>query len=131
MKHVSKLNGVTTASKEKEVEREYGVRYSELLRLPYLDIIQHHVIDPMQNLLLGTGKYMLTLWKTQGLLSKADFESIQDMVDSVKVPCGVGRIPHKLGSNAAGFTVDQWRNWICVYSLYSLKQYLPDNHYEC
>ena len=110
MKHVSKLNGVTTVSKEKEVEREYGVRYSELLRLPYFDIIQHHVIDPMQNLLLGTGKYMLTLWKTQGLLSKADFESIQDMVDSVKVPCGVGQILHKFGSNKLMLQVLQWTN---------------------
>ena len=39
-----------------EIEREVGVRYSELLCLPYLDIVKCHLIDPMYNLFLGTAK---------------------------------------------------------------------------
>ena len=37
-----------------ELERQYGVRYTELLRLPYFDVVEYHVVDPMHNLLLYT-----------------------------------------------------------------------------
>ena len=42
-----------TKEKVKEKERETGVRYSELFRLPYHDPVRCHVIDPMHNLFLG------------------------------------------------------------------------------
>lgn len=45
---------------EKETTREreaffkiHGVRYTEFIRLPYLDIVRASIIDPMHNLLLG------------------------------------------------------------------------------
>ena len=82
-----------TASQYHEVEKKYGVRYSVLLKLPYFDIVEYHVIDPMHNLLLGTGKYLMTLWKEQQILSKSEFEDIQAFVNSIKVPPNVGRIP--------------------------------------
>lgn len=44
-------------------EKKAGVRYSDLLRLPYFDIIRCHLVDPMQNLFLGTSKRMISLWK--------------------------------------------------------------------
>lgn len=28
-----------------------------------------------------------------------------------------------------GFTADQWKNWVCVYSLYALKGLIPNEHY--
>ena len=31
----------------------YGVRWTELARLPYFDIVRQSIIDPMHNLLLG------------------------------------------------------------------------------
>ncbi|KIJ09902.1 hypothetical protein PAXINDRAFT_86800, partial [Paxillus involutus ATCC 200175] len=31
----------------------HGVRWTELARLPYFDLIRHTIIDPMHNLLLG------------------------------------------------------------------------------
>ena len=31
----------------------HGVRWSELARLPYFDIVRQSIIDPMHNLLLG------------------------------------------------------------------------------
>ena len=37
-----------------KIERDIGVRYSELLRLPYLNIVRCHLIHPMHNLFLGT-----------------------------------------------------------------------------
>lgn len=47
----------------------------------------------MHNLLLGTSKMMLELWKSSGILSVKDTENIQLRVDSFVRPSEVGRIP--------------------------------------
>jgi hypothetical protein len=52
-----------TKSARDTIEREIGVRYSELLRLPYFDIVRGHQVDPMHNLFLGTAKNVTSLWK--------------------------------------------------------------------
>ena len=96
LQQVSKVNDARTATQQNE--KKYGVRYSELLRLPYFDIVEYHVIDPMHNLLLGTGKYLMAMWKDSGILTKAQFEYIQQEIDGMKVPANVGRIPYKIAS---------------------------------
>ena len=128
---VSKFKDICTATDQQNLEKKYGVRYSELWRLPYFNIVEYHVIDPMHNLLLGTGKYFMTMWKDSGILTRAQFEDIQQEIDEMKVPANVGRIPYKIASNFSGFTADQWKNWICVYSILCLKQLLPAEHYQC
>ena len=50
-----------THSEREQIERQFGIRYSELLRLPYLDIVRCHLVDPMHNLFLGTAKKLLVL----------------------------------------------------------------------
>ena len=65
-----------TASDHQQNEKKYGVSYSELLRLPYFDIVEYHVIDPMHNVLLGTSKYLMIMWKDDGILAKRKFEYI-------------------------------------------------------
>ena len=52
----------------------------------------------MHNLLLGTGKYLMAMWKDSGILTKAQFEYIQQEIDGMKVPANVGRIPYKIAS---------------------------------
>lgn len=42
-----------TQSFRKELESKYGVRYSVLLELPYLNVIRQHALDPMHNLFLA------------------------------------------------------------------------------
>ena len=49
----------------------------------------------MHNLLLGTSKMMLELWKSSGILSVKDTENIQLRVDSFVRPSEVGCIPSK------------------------------------
>ena len=131
MQHVSEVQTALTATRQSELEKQYGVRYSELLRLPYLDIIEHHVVDPMHNFLLGTAKHVMSLWKEKGVIDGVQLESIQDKVDRMRIPSHIGRIPHKIASNFSSFTADQWRNWICVYSLYCLHGVLPPEHFSC
>ena len=114
-----------------KIEREFGVRFTELLRLPYFDTIRFSVVDPMHNMLLGTAKHMLAVWKEQNLLLSEHYESIQSVVDSFVTPSDIGRIPHKISSGFSSFTADQWKNWTLIYSLVVLKTILPEEHYLC
>ena len=125
------LENATCQTQCEKVEREFGVRYSELVRLPYFNIIEQHVIDSMHNLNLGTPKHMVSLWKDLGFLGAAQLMQIQEKVDNMIVPYGIGRIPHKICSKFSGLTADQWRNWTNIYSLYALKGILPNEHYSC
>ena len=79
------------------------------------------VIDPMHNLLLGTSKMMVELWKFSNILTSVNFEAIQSKVDSFVCPSEVGRIPSKIYSSFAGFTAEQWKNWTIYFSPYALK----------
>ena len=56
----------------------------------------------MHNLLLGTAKHMLTVWKAQGVFLDKHFASIQDTVDMFVTPSDVGRIPTKISSGFSG-----------------------------
>ena len=69
VQHVFEVQGALTTTQQCELEKVYGVRYSGLLRLPYLDIIEHHVVDPMHNFLLGTAKHVMTIWRDKGILN--------------------------------------------------------------
>ena len=120
-----------TQVERQRIEKEYGVRFSELLRLPYFDSARFSVVDPMHNILLGTTKLMLTIWKEKSLLTTADFEKIQSQVDHFVVPPDVGRIPHKISSGFTSFTADHLKNWALIYSLVVLKPILPEVHYQC
>ena len=56
------------------------------------------MVDPMHNLLLGTAKKMLTIWKNSGLLSNTMFDQIQHEVDSINLPAGIGWVPGKIAA---------------------------------
>ena len=46
-------------------------------------------------------------------------------------PSHIGRIPQKISSIGSSFTADQWRNWVCIYALYSLHGILRTADYKC
>ena len=52
----------------------------------------------------------MAIWNDDEILTKPEFDYIQQEVDTIKVPAGVGRIPHKISSKFSGFTADQWMN---------------------
>lgn len=119
-----------TLVEQHTIEREFGVRYSELLRLPYFDTVRFSVIDPMHNILLGSAKHTIVLWKSLGILNESSNNHIQDIVNSFSTPPDVGRIPYKIASGFSSFTADQWKNWITIFSLVALKEVIPDQHYQ-
>ena len=84
------------ATEQNSIESSYGARYSELFRLPYYDVVRHHVVDPMHNLFLGIAKHTINTWKRLGIIKDGDFYVIQERVDSLIPPAGIGRIPRKI-----------------------------------
>src|SRR5207248_3294715 len=54
------------------------VRWTELLRLPYFNLIRHCVIYPMHNLFLGIAHWIVKrLWIDGGKISKEQLEIMQ------------------------------------------------------
>ena len=50
--------------------KQTGVRWSELLRLPYFDPIQFLTVDPMYCLFLGIAKWIVKkIWVDEGVLT--------------------------------------------------------------
>ena len=100
-----------TATKQDAIIPGHGIWYSVLIHLPYLNVVHHHLIDPMHNLLLGTAKHTIEVWKKKGLLSNKSLETVEECALCVKSPYDVGCLPSTIGSGFSGFTADQWLNW--------------------
>ncbi|XP_077867666.1 uncharacterized protein LOC144356999 [Saccoglossus kowalevskii] len=120
-----------TQADQTRIEREYGARWTHLNYLKYFQPVRFHVVDPMHNLLLGTAKNVIKTWKTLSVIDDTKMETIQDRVDKMTVPSHIGRIPRKIAAGFSGFTADQWRNWVAVFSIFALKDVIPDEHYKC
>lgn len=114
---------------QQEIEKGAGIRYSELLRLPFFDIVHCHLVDPMHNLFFGTAKKMLKLWRDQKLLTERKFEEIQELMDEINPPADIGRIPNKISTQFAGFTAEQWMMWTIVFSPFLLCGFLPQEYF--
>ena len=112
-------------------ESQYGVRYSVLLALRYFDPVKFTVIDPMHNLLLGTGKHVFKVWMDLGMFTTAQLKEFESTIKEFQTPADIGRLPSRIGSEYNGFTANQWYNWITIYSPVVLKGVLPDTHLRC
>jgi hypothetical protein len=84
-------------TRRNRLESHYGYRYSALLDLPYFDPVRMTVIDPMHNLFLGSAKHVLKdIWIKNGLIQEKQIQQVQsNMMNSMKTPTGIGRIPCK------------------------------------
>ena len=97
--HVAEVLRASTRQGRDSIESKFGVRYSELLRLPYYRPIQFMAVDPMHNLILGTAKTFLNdIWLNNQklLLSKSDMVTIQERINSIPVPSSMGVSLEKL-----------------------------------
>jgi hypothetical protein len=108
--------------------KENGVRWSEILRLPYFDLIRFLVVDPMHCLFLGIAKWITKrIWIDEGILTEKDLQSIQKKMNGFEIPSDLGRIPGKIhcGEGFSNFTADQWRNFFLIYATVVLWDHLP------
>ena len=65
------------------------------------------------------------------VLSKKNLKVIEEGIQKFVIPEGVGRLPSKITAHFGGFTADQWRNWITIYSSILLWGILDQDHWEC
>ena len=84
----------------------------------------------MHHLFLGTAKRINWMDDNNPLLKSADIQAIQDCVNDMNVPSDVGRIPRKIETKFSGFTADQYKNWVILYSIPCLHG-LEKEHIEC
>jgi len=106
-----------------------GVRWSELLRLPYFDPIRFTIVDPMHCLFFGIAKWIIKrIWIDEGILTSNVLKEVQKKMNQFQVPADLGRIPKKVdcGEGFSYFTTDQWRNFFTIYATVTLWDYLPE-----
>ena len=119
-------------TERQNIFNKYGIRWAELHRLPYFNAFRFTCIDPMHNLFLGTSKRMLEkAWLSTNKIDSKQLKSIQKVIDSIPIPSDIGRIPHKIASGFAGFTADQWKTWVLVYSTCALSDVLEEEDRKC
>ena len=119
-------------SRKKELVTKYECRYSELLRLPYFDPVRMSIIDPMHSLFLGISKYVLKhIWIGQELLNIQSLQHIETVIEKLMFPSHLGQIPKNIFNCFGSFTADQMKNWTNIFSLFTLRQFLLDEHWEC
>ena len=125
------IQNARNITEQSKLESKYGTRYSVLLELSYFDPTRMLVVDPMHNLFLGTAKHMIKLWNSNDVLTSSNFAYIQKVVDGMKVPADIGRIPRKIETRFSGFTADQYKCWTLYYSIPSLHDVIDSSHLEC
>ena len=121
----------TSAGDRASLEQKYGSCYSELMLLPYFDCVRFHIIDPMHNLFTATAKHLMkNIWLDgdNPLLKKNDLSAIQEKLDKIKAPSGIGRMPRKIVNSYGGFTADQ--TFTTLFSIYALYDILPEPDLE-
>ena len=90
--------------------------------LEYFDTICMNIVDPMQNLFLGSANHLLKVFKENGYLSKSNLQKIQEKTDNFVVPHDVGKIQHKIVTSFHGFNADEYKNWLLLFSVYSMME---------
>lgn len=82
-------------------------------------------------ILVRTAKYVMKVWVEKNCITKIYFKEIERIVSKIKTPRSIGRLPLKIASGFSGFTADQWKNWITVFSPVALKHILNSADYRC
>ncbi|KAI0676009.1 hypothetical protein C8Q78DRAFT_1150337 [Trametes maxima] len=103
---------LSNQSQRDKFVKNYATRYTELSRLPYFDIVEQVVVDPMHNLFLGLVKtHFYHIWVQMGILRENhELRVLHDMLRDFSVPSSAGKLPKDIGTPAGGsLTADQWR----------------------
>lgn len=128
---VDNLRNCSSKSQLSEKESSLGCRYTALLDLPYYRPIEMTLIDPMHNLFLGTAKHFARdIWIGRSILQAGELAKIESRLRNAIVPIGLGRLPVSINTGIF-LTADQWKNWTLYFSIYCLKELLPDSELEC
>ncbi|OAD65662.1 hypothetical protein PHYBLDRAFT_175843 [Phycomyces blakesleeanus NRRL 1555(-)] len=109
---------------------ENGVRWSELHRLQYFDVVRCTIIDPMHNLFLGTAKRMMEKWVADGLIDNKKLVAMQKIVENMTLPPDYTMLRSKISKGFPFMKADEWKSWCLVYSPVVLQGVLPKQKFE-
>lgn len=113
-RQADKFRKAGTKSEGAKIAQRNGVRYSQLLRLPYFDIVRMTTVDPMHAFLLGMVKRETEL--NVSMLSSNDKCEFLRRLKSIKLPYDIGRLPsHIFDDDICSYTrvtADQWKTYI-------------------
>ena len=111
---------------------EFGVRYSELLRLPYFDPVRTTIIDPMHCFYRGVAKcFIKERVIEKNILSRSTLKLLQTRVNSVCTPSTIGRILHKIESQFGSLTAVNIRSGQINFQYFIMYDVLPTEYREC
>ena len=111
----------------KRFVKQTGVRWTELLRLPYFDPIRSTIIDPMHCLFLGIARWIVKrIWIEEGVLTPNSLKQIQRKMNEFQIPSDLSLIPGNIyaGKGFSNFTADQWRIFFTINATVSLWNHL-------
>lgn len=130
VQQAEEYRNASTRAEATRVAQRNGVCYSELVRLPYFDIVRMCATDPMHTFLLGMVRKETEL--NLGNLSLADKQEFLRRIKSIRMPYDVGQLPTNVfdhnDGGLGGITADQWKLYIC--KTLSV-QAMSDSQYRC
>ena len=122
----------SSKSSASAIAQKNGVRYSELLRLPYFDIVRMTATDPMHTFLLGLMRRETEL--NLQFLTSTQKQVLIQRIKSVRIPYDIGRLPTNIfddSTGITGITADQWKTYITCYAKPCMFKLLPRQPYKC
>ena len=86
-----------------------------------------HVIDQIQNLMLGITKHALKMWIEIGKLNDAKLLQIDTYQKIMKIRIDVSRIAHSISKSMKhkSMKADKWKNWTLISLTLCLRNTLP------
>ena len=107
-----------------------GVKYSKLARLPYFNMVENFLIDPMNSILTGLvsdlGEELIT--NSNNLMTEEERDILANRLNAVRVPYDVWRLPKTMldRMSARRLKAQQWMNFIVTNARVCLWNVVPD-----
>ena len=117
---MAKYQKATSKHAADSLAKVSGVRYSELSRLPYFDMVENFLVDPMHNLFLGLVEDVgnAIIIGDEKFISADGRDVFQERMNSMRLPYDVGRLPKTMlqKRSGRGITAQQWKNFIITFA---------------
>ncbi|KAG2190839.1 hypothetical protein INT47_005589 [Mucor saturninus] len=128
--HAEVWKSASTPSERHQLEIENGVRWSQLHRLGYFDLVRGTIIDPMHNLFLGTAKRMMEKWIAGGDINSGQLNDMQQIAKKMTLPASYSSLTAKIGKGFSFMKADEWKSWVLAYSPVLLKDVLNNDKFR-
>ena len=127
----AEFRSAQTRASAVQISQKNGVRYSELIRLPYFDIVRMTTIDPMHTFLLGMVKRETEL--NLDMLTPAKRCELNRRLKKIRLPYNIGRLPDNIfdKERVNGVTAAQWKTYIISCARPCMYKLLPERAYRC